>query len=107
MTGPDHNLYVANYMKNEVYRVSPETGAKTLLTHSGLNGPVGMVWNPTLQEWYVANYKGNSISRISPEGKTTVLADNLHKPYMLLLDNSRQTLYITEQETQSISRLKL
>jgi DNA-binding beta-propeller fold protein YncE len=107
VAGPDNHLYVANYLKNEVYRVSPTDGSKAIMTRQGLNGPIGMVWNAARQEWYVANYRGNSISRINTNGTATTLASNLHKPYMLMLDEARQMLYITEQETNAIAKIKL
>jgi hypothetical protein len=105
--GPDnHSVYVANYISNTLYKVN-DAGSKTLVTSQGMSGPIGLVWNPTRQEWYVANYKGNSITRIKPDGKATVVSNQLKKPYMLLLDEPRQTLYVTEQETNTVSKIKL
>jgi Tfp pilus assembly protein PilF len=105
--GPDNALYVANYLKNALYKVSTTSDTKALVTQEGLNGPIGLVWNPTRQEWYVANYKSNSVARIQRNGKASTLASNLHKPYMLLLDEPTQTLYVSEQASNSIARIKL
>jgi DNA-binding beta-propeller fold protein YncE len=105
--GPDNALYVASFLKNVVYRVPAEGGSKAVLTAQGLSGPVGMVWNPTRQEWYVANYKSNTVARILPSGQVSTLTANLHKPYMLMLDMPKQTLYVTEQDTNAVSRIKL
>jgi Tetratricopeptide repeat len=105
--GPDaSSVYVANYLSNSLYKVNATTG-KSLVTTQGLSGPIGLVWNPTRQEWYVANYKGNSVTRIKPDGKASVVSSTVRKPYMLLLDEPRQTLYVTEQETNTVSKIKL
>ena len=105
--GPEaDSLYVANYLNNSLYKVNASS-VKTLVTTEGLSGPIGMVWNPTRQEWYVANFKGNTVTRIKPNGKATLVSDKVRKPYMLLLDEPRQTLYVTEQETNTVSKIKL
>ncbi|MDH4378750.1 MAG: tetratricopeptide repeat protein [Vampirovibrionales bacterium] len=102
----DGTLLVANYSKNLIERVSG-TGQKTVwVKDGGLNGPVGMAYDSRTQMLYVANYLGNSITRVDAAGKTSALVSNLKKPYFLKLDNNN-TLYVTEQETNSMSRIKL
>jgi len=103
----DGTLLVANYSKNLIERVSG-TGQKTVwVKDGGLNGPVGMAYDARTQLLYVANYLGNSITRVDAAGKTSALVSNLKKPYFLKLDSTTNTLYVTEQETNSMSRIKL
>lgn len=103
----DGTLLVANYSKNLIERVSA-TGQKTVwVKDGGLNGPVGMAYDSRNQTLYVANYLGNSITRVDAAGKTSALVSNLKKPYFLKLDTNSNTLYVTEQETNSMSRIRL
>lgn len=104
---PEGYLYVANYSKNLVYKVSA-TGDKTLFAKSDLlGGPIGLTFNPKTQDMYVANYLKNTVSKISPKGDVTTIASGLSKPYNLFLDTYNNVLYVGEQETNAISKIEL
>jgi hypothetical protein len=103
--GPNGKMYVANYMRNEIYQLSP-SGQKQLFAR-GLNGPIGLVFNPKTQDLYVANYRENTIARVSSAGKVSTLASGFKKPYQLMLDETNQVLFVSEQESNAISRVKL
>ena len=104
---PDGGLFVANYSKNVIYKVDTK-GIKSIFAQSDtLKGPVGMVLDPRNGNLYVANYLGNSIARVSPEGRVNVLVSGLNKPYYLMLDTISNALFISEQETNTVSKVDL
>ncbi|MDX2084187.1 MAG: tetratricopeptide repeat protein [Candidatus Melainabacteria bacterium] len=101
------DMYVANYSKNLIYKVA-RNGQKTVLVEGGgLNGPIGLVLDPRSGQLYVANYLQNNIVRVAPNGQVNVLASGLNKPYNLLLDTLSNTLFVTEQGTHTVSRIRL
>lgn len=99
-------LYVANYAKNEIEQLMPN-GTKQVFAKEHINGPVGLVYHPGRQEFFVANYLGNSIARISANGKSQTMVSNLKKPYYLNLDTVNNILYVSEQESNTVSRIRL
>lgn len=104
---PDGSLLVANYSKNLIYRVTP-SGDKTVYAEGeGLQGPLGLAFDSANGVLYVANYLGSNVVRITPMGKVSVLASGLNKPYNLLLDAQKKLLYVTEQETNTVSKILL
>ncbi len=105
--GLNGGLFVANYSKNAIYRVLPNGNKEVFAQGDGLDGPVGLVFNPRSQEFYVANYLGNTISRVSGSGVISSMASGLKKPYYLFLDPASNTLFISEQETNTVSRIKI
>jgi DNA-binding beta-propeller fold protein YncE len=105
--GPEGYLYVANYSKNLIYKVSA-TGDKTVFAKSDLlGGPIGLTFNPKTQDMYVANYLKNTVSKVSAKGEVSTIANGLSKPYNLFLDTYNNVLYVGEQETNSISKIEL
>ncbi len=103
----DGTVYVANFSKNNIYKVMPNGDKKILASGEGINGPVGLVLDQKTGDLYIANHLDNTIARINRAGKVSVVATDLKKPYNLFLDQSRRTLYVSEQETNSVSRIKL
>lgn len=105
--GRDGALFVANYSKNQIFRITPD-GTKSVFAQSDLlKGPVGLVYHPGTQELFVANYLGANILRISADGRASVMATGLKKPYYLLLDSARNLLYVSEQDTNTVARIRL
>jgi hypothetical protein len=100
-------LYVANFSKNTVYKVSPAGEKRLLASGSGINGPVGLTLDQSTGDVYIANHLDNTVSKISQDGKVTVVATGLKKPYNIFLDQARRTLYVSQQETNSIAKIKL
>lgn len=105
--GPGGFMYVANYSKNAIYKVG--AGGEKVMFAEGesLNGPIGLVYNAKANEMYVANYLKNNVIRISQEGKMSVMASGLNKPYNLYLDTMNNVLYVSEQETNTVSKIDL
>lgn len=105
--GPGGFMYVANYTKNQIYKVGAN-GDKTVFAQGELlKGPIGLVYNPKNNELYVANYLLNNVVRINASGKASVLATGIGKPYNLYLDTVNNALYVSEQEHNAISRILL
>ena len=103
--GADGSIFVASYSKNAIYRVLTNGQKELFASGQGLNGPVGLAYNPRRQEFYVANYLGNTVSRINANGQISTLLTGLNKPYYLHLDHRSGTLFISEQETNAVSAI--
>jgi len=65
------DLLQSEYDLNALYRIH-EDGSRTLVTDTGLDGPVGVTQHEN--DIYVVNYLGNTISRVSPEGVTSLFS---------------------------------
>ncbi len=103
---PDGNLFVANYSKNSIEKITPGGVKSVLIEGKGLSGPVGLVRHPASGDLIVANYLGNNLVRISSAtGKLSELSAGLKKPYCLTLDASAGVVYVSEQGTNTISRI--
>ncbi len=100
-------LYVANFSKNTIYKVSPNGEKQLLASGFGINGPVGMTLDSRTNDLYIANHLDNSIARISQDGKVSIVATGLKKPYNIFLDEARKTLYVSQQESNSVARVQL
>ena len=105
--GNDGAIYVANYSKNRIDKVATNGQRSTFAEGGELNGPIGLVFDNANGNLYAANYLKNNVIRISPFGSMTVLASGLKKPYYLMLDNRRRTLYVSEQETNTVSTIRI
>lgn len=99
------NLYVANYSKNSVDRISRD-GTKSEFSKGGhLKGPIGLAADDA-GNIYVANYLGGTVARITPAGISTIIATGFKRPYYLILDKGNN-LFVSQQEDNSIIRISL
>jgi tetratricopeptide (TPR) repeat protein len=105
--GPGGFMYVANYTKNQIYRVGANGDKSVFIQGDLIKGPIGLVYNPKGNELYVANYLLNNIVRVNAAGKASLLTGGLGKPYNLYLDSVNNILYVSEQEGNIISRVLL
>ncbi len=99
------NLYVANYSKNTVDRISRDGTKQEFSAGGHLKGPIGLAADET-GNIYVANYNGGTVARITPAGISTVIATGFKKPYYLILDKGKN-LFVSQQEDNSIIRISL
>lgn len=104
---PDGGLLVANYSRNMIIRVTPAGDKAVFAEGDALKGPLGMVRDTRDGAIYVVNYLSSNVVKITPAGSMSVIASGLNKPYHLLLDPSRNMLYVSEQETNTVSRILL
>lgn len=105
--GPNGDLYIANYSKNSVVVMNAQGKVSTLASGTGLMGPIGLVRDARNGNLYVANYLKGNVVRISPNGQLKQIADGFGKPYYLFLDTLHNQLFVTEQEGNLVSKVKL
>ena len=105
--GPGGFMYVCSFIDNQIYKVGAGGEKQVFLKGDPIKGPMSIAYNEAANELYVANYHGGNVVRISPAGKATTLMGGLKKPYSLLLDIQNHILYISEQENNSVQKIKL
>lgn len=106
--GPGGYMYVANYSKNQIYRVGAGGEKSVFAQGEGIKGPIGLTYNPKTNDLYVANYLQNSVAKIDGAGKVTTLVSGLNKPYNLFMDTVNNVLYVSEQDpSNQISKIAL
>ncbi len=98
------NIYVANYKANTIQKISSGLEEKKIFTSEKIQGPIGLAVDSE-DNLYVSGYLSNNIVRISPEGETTVMIEDLKRPYYLYINDD--VLYITEQENNSLIMINL
>ncbi len=105
--GPGGFLYVSSFVDNQVYKVGADGNKVVFAKGDQIKGPMDIVYNDKTNELYVVNYLLNNVARISATGKVSTLTTGLRKPYNLLLDTQNNTLYVSEQENNTVARIKL
>ena len=91
----DHlgNLFQSSYYGDFISKID-RTGHATVLTASGLRGPVGIAIDRITGELYVANCNGNTVSRIGGDGVASTFAqsDLLKCPNGIVFDSNGHAL---------------
>jgi tetratricopeptide (TPR) repeat protein len=105
--GPAGELYVANYTKNSIVKIDSSGKAETLAQGGAINGPIGLVRDPRNGNLYVANYISGDIVTISGTGQISTLKQGYGKPYYLYFDALTNRLFVTEQQGNQVSVIKL
>ncbi len=100
------NLYIANYVTNTIIQIAPDNKRTVFYKGTPVNGPVGLAVD-SYQNVYVANYLSNEIIKITPAKKVSVILKAVKKPYYLYFDDGKGTLYVSEQGTNTVIRLKV
>lgn len=103
----DHmgNLFQSSYYGDFITKID-RNGHATVLTASGLRGPVGIAIDRTSGELYVANCNGNTIARIGGDGVASTFAqgDLLKCPNGIAFD-STDTLYVVNNRDNHMLRI--
>jgi hypothetical protein len=107
VVAPDGSMYVASFSKNSISKVDAAGRMTPFVTGMGLDGPVGLVLDPRNGNLYVANFNRNNVLKVSPQGRVSVVATGLKRPYMLSIDTMSNTLFVTESESSTVSRIHL
>ncbi|MFN9691252.1 MAG: tetratricopeptide repeat protein [Vampirovibrionales bacterium] len=105
--GPNGELYVANYTKNNIVKILPNGNQSTLIQGGLINGPIGLVRDPRNGNLYVANYISGDVVSITPSGTVSTLKKGYGKPYYLYFDALTNRLFVSEQEGNQVSVIKL
>ena len=98
------NIFIASYADNSIYVVSPEEKNSVFSDSPMIDGPIGIVADAS-GNLYVANYNKDNILLINPNGNVSIYKSNVMKPYALSIRNN--TLYVSEQGTNSVVKFKL
>jgi sugar lactone lactonase YvrE len=103
----DHlgNLFQSSYYGDFITKID-RTGHTTLLTASGLRGPVGIAIDRTTNDLYVANCNGNTIARIGGDGMASTFAqgDLLKCPNGIVFD-ATETLYVVNYRDNHMMKI--
>lgn len=105
--GPSGEIYIANYSKNSIVMLDSKGKTTNVAVGNELLGPIGLVRDARNGNLYVANYLKGNIIRVKPTGQMQEVASGFGKPYYLLLDSVHNTLYVTEQEGNLVSKVRL
>ena len=95
------NLYIANFTKDAIERITPDGKREVFIEKIGLNGPVGLAVDEN-DNLFVANYSGDSIIKVAPTKEVIVLINKIVKPYYLFYDNGTRKLFATVQGNDSL-----
>lgn len=99
------NIYVASFSSNSIVQINQKGEQNIILKGTPLNGPIGLVMD-SFYNLYTACYKSGKIIRVSPDGSTKIILEGLKKPYYLFID-STNTLYVSEQGSNSVMKVKI
>jgi Tfp pilus assembly protein PilF len=105
--GPSGELYVANYTKNSIVKIDASGKAETLAQGGAINGPIGLVRDPRNGNLYVANYISGDVVTVAPNGQISTLKKGYGKPYYLYFDPLSNRLFVSEQQGNQVSVIKL
>lgn len=104
--GPQGQMYVADYVNHNIWKINPETREQTRLAHQDkMNQPndIAIADDGTL---YASdpNWKESTgqLWRIDPDGTTTLLAKDLGTTNGLDLSPDGQTLYVNESVQRNV-----
>lgn len=101
-----NNIYIANFTKDSIERITPEGVKEVFIEKIGIKGPVGLTVDEN-NNLYVANYVGDSIVKITPDRNLSVVVDKIVKPYYLFYDLTTSSLYATVQGDNSLIEIPL
>ena len=96
-----NNVYIANFTKDAIEKITPDGKREIFLEKKGLQGPVGLAIDEN-DNLYVANYSGATIVKITPSKEVSVLVSNIERPYYLFYDDRTSKLFSTVQGNDSL-----
>lgn len=95
------NIYIADFTKDAIERISSEGKRETFIEKVGIKGPIGLAVDEN-DNVYVANYNGDSIIKITQNKDIFVLVNQIAKPYYLFYDTQSKKLFATAQGNDSL-----
>jgi len=95
------NLYVANYVSNNVSKITP-AGVSTILGTTGTN-PRGIAIDSS-GNIYTANAGSANVSKITPSGVSTIFATTGTTPLTLVFDQAGN-LYTANKDSNNVSKI--
>ena len=103
-TDSNGNLYVAAYMDNVIYKITPDNKRQIFVKSEMISGPISLA-SDSIGNIYVSNYSANNVVKITPQGTLSVLVGKVDKPYGLHVEGNM--LFITCQGSNSVLRQRL
>ena len=98
------NLYVAAFMENVIYKITPDNKRQVFVKSDMISGPISLVTDGA-GNLYVSNYTANNVVKITPQGVASVVIGNADKPYGLHIEGNM--LFVTCQGSNSVLRHRL
>ena len=98
------NLYIASFMDNIIYKITPDNKRQIFLKSEMISGPISLV-SDGVGNIYVSNYTANNVVKITPQGTASVFVTKVDKPYGLHVEGNM--LFITCQGSNTVMRQKL
>ena len=98
------NLYIASFMDNIIYKITPDNKRQIFLKSEMISGPISLV-SDGIGNIYVSNYTANNVVKITPQGTASVFVTKVDKPYGLHVEGNM--LFITCQGSNTVMRQKL
>ena len=99
-----NNIYIANFTKNNVERLTTDGVREIFIEKSGINGPVGLAIDEK-DNLYIANYNSDSILRVTQNKEVSILVNKIIKPYYLFYDMQANKLFVTSQGNNSLAEI--
>ena len=96
-----NNLYVANFVKDSIEKITPDGSREIYIEKKGIQGPVGLAIDEH-DNLYVANYNGDTIIKVNSNKEVSVVVNNIERPYYLFYDNKTSKLFSTVQGNDSL-----
>ena len=103
-TDADGNLYVAAFMDNLIYKITPDNKRQVFVKSNMISGPISLATD-TQGNIYVSNYTANNVVKITPQGTISIEVAKVDKPYGLHVEGNM--LFITCQGSNTILRQRL
>lgn len=101
-----NNIYIANFTKDSIEKVTPDSRREIFIEKIGISGPVGLTVDEN-DNLYVANYTTGSIVKITQDKSVSVVVDKIVRPYYLFYDSATGNLYATVQGDDSLIEIPL
>ena len=99
-----NNLYIANFSKDTIEKISPGGKREVFVDKIGLNGPLGLATDEN-DNLFIANYNEGTIVRVTQEKEISIIATRLSKPYFLFYDTNTKKLFVTVQGNNTLVQI--
>ncbi|GEM_PF-445006 len=101
-----NNVYVANFTKNSIDKITLDGSREVYIEKKGIQGPVGLAIDEN-DNLYIANYNGNTIIKVNPNKEVSVIVNNIERPYYLFYDTKSSKLFSTVQGNDSLVEIDM
>ncbi|MEM9931193.1 MAG: SMP-30/gluconolactonase/LRE family protein, partial [Bacteroidota bacterium] len=100
----DGRIYSADLLNNRVNQINLDGSLTTVLP--SISSPLGGAFDPE-GNFYVSEYNTGKVWRLTPDGTSSVLATGLDGSAGILVDTSRQRLFVADYDASLIATIDL